>query len=210
MIAAARAAAVVPRLWPGATVVCVASGPSLTADDVAYCRGRAKVIAVKDSIRLAPWAECVYGAGGDSGAWWKINGPALMWYDGLRYTLDPAAEKWATVLTNTGFVGLESDPSGLKTGKNSGYQAINLAVHLGAARIVLLGFDMTDGPAGEQRWFGAHPWATRPWRELGQMVAPIFETLVQPLADEGIEIINASRRTALTCFPRMSLAEALA
>ncbi len=210
MIAAAPAAACVPRLWPGETVVCVASGPSLTADDVAYCRGRARVIAIKDSIRLAPWADVVYGAGGDSGAWWKINGPSLVDFAGLKYTLDPAAAKWATVLRETGFVGLEADPSGLKTGKNSGFQSLGLARHLGAKRILLLGFDMTDGPRGEQRWFGAHPWATRPWRELGQMIAPIFDSIVEPLKAEGIDVINCSRRTALTCFPRQSIVEALA
>ena len=42
--------------------------------------------------------------------------------------------------------GLESARDTLAHGNNSGYAAINLAVHLGAARIVLLGYDMgNDG-----------------------------------------------------------------
>jgi hypothetical protein len=32
---------------------------------------------------------------------------------------------------------------------------------------------------------------------------------VDPLKAEGIEVINCSRRTALTCFPRKSLQDAL-
>src|SRR5690606_8383467 len=34
----------VPRRWPNSTVVCLASGPSLTPEDVAFCRGKAPVI----------------------------------------------------------------------------------------------------------------------------------------------------------------------
>ena len=37
-----------------------------------------------------------------------------------------------------------------------------------------------------------------------------FEKLAPELAAEGIECINASRATALTCFPRATLADALA
>jgi hypothetical protein len=200
----------VPRLWPGSTIVCLASGPSLTAEDVEFCRGKARVLAVKDCIRLAPWADVLYGAGSDGGQWWPQNGPTLTDYPGLRFTLDPKAAPWATVLKQTGFTGIETDPSGLRTGKTSGYQAINLAVHLGASTIVLLGYDLQEGPQGKQRWFGAHPWPTRPWRELARMIAPAFETATAPLRALGVRVINASRATALTCFERMPLAEALA
>jgi hypothetical protein len=199
----------VPRLWPGETVVCLGSGPSLTREDVASCRGRARVIAIKDSVTLAPWADVLYGCGRDSGGWWAKNGPRLADFAGLRFTLDPKAAAWATVLRETGMTGLETDPSGLRTGKNSGFQAINLAVHLGARRIVLLGYDL-QRTGGRERWFGSHPWQTRSWSELGLAMIPLFETLVSPLAALGITIINASRETALACFPRQPLAEALA
>lgn len=199
-----------PRLWPGSTIVCLASGPSLTPEDVAYCRGKARVIAIKDNIRLAPWADVLYGAGGDGiGRWWQRNGPTLEAFDGLRFSLDPAAAAWSTVLRNTGYTGIELDPSGLRTGKNSGYQAINLAVHLGARTIVLLGYDMQEGSKGQQRWFGAHPWGTMPWNELGRMMTPIFDTMIDPLRRLGVRVINASRATAIGCFERMPIDRAL-
>jgi len=197
---------VVPRLWPGETIVCLATGPSLTSADVDYCRGRARVIAVKNASDLAQWADAVYSADSDTTLWWKRNGDRLHAYSGLRYTLDPAAAKWATVLRNTGFTGLELDPSGLRTGKNSGYQAINLAVHLGAKRIILLGYDMQTGPKGEDHFFGAHPFNARP--PLAMFV-PFFDTLVEPLRAAGVEILNASRVSALTCFPKVALVESL-
>jgi hypothetical protein len=198
----------VPRLWPGSTVVCLGSGPSLTTEDVEFCRGRARVIAVKDTVRLAPWADVLYSG---EIKWWKHYGPSLA-FDGLRYGIEAegmaglAPSLGVSVLRNTGYVGLETDPTGLRTGKNSGYQAINLAALLGAARIVLLGFDM--GFEGNQpHFFGDHPY---PRSNVFRDFVELFGTLVEPLRAAGIAIVNCSRATALTCFERRTLAEAFA
>lgn len=184
------------------TIVCLASGPSLTQADVDACRGRARVLAIKDAIRLAPWADWLYAC---DAKWWKRYGDALK-FAGEKYTLDHMARSYATVLRNTGETGIETDPTGLRTGKNSGYQAINLAVHKGARRIVLLGYDMQADMTGRDHWFGAHPWRTRPPYEL---FLAIFPTIVAPLHALGIEVLNATRRTALRCFPCVTLEEAL-
>jgi hypothetical protein len=197
----------VERLWPASTVVCIGTGPSLTREDVDACRGRARVIAIKHAIEWAPWADALYGSGGDGGKWWQRNGPGLADYQGLRYTLDPKAAPWATVLKNAGFTGLESSPSGLRTGKNSGFAAINLAVHLGASRIVLLGYDMRPDATDRDHFFGQH------WhhgRVPLRMFVELFDSLVEPLRALGIQILNATRSTALTAFPCVSLEEALA
>jgi hypothetical protein len=47
-------------VWAGETAVLVASGPSLCPSDVDRVRGRARVIAVNDGYRLAPWADVLY------------------------------------------------------------------------------------------------------------------------------------------------------
>ncbi len=52
----------VERLWPDATVVCIASGPSLTQSQVDYCRGKARVAVVNNNWEKAPWADVLYGA----------------------------------------------------------------------------------------------------------------------------------------------------
>lgn len=199
----------VDRIWPESTVVCLGSGPSLTAEDVESCRGRAKVIAIKDAIQACPWADVLYGCGRDASRWWQHYGEQLATFPGLRYTLDPVAAPWAQVLRETGAHGLELDPSALRHGQNSGYQAINLAVHLGAKRIVLLGYDMGHSPHGVKYFFGNR-------KRVPQVPSPFasfllaFETLVAPLAQLGIRVLNASRQTALAMFPRVSLDEALA
>lgn len=200
----------VPRSWPGETVAILASGPSLTLEDVAYCFGKARVIAIKDSVRLAPWADCFYCCGGEIIAtWWKHHGKALT-FERQRYTLDPTASDYATVLRNTGVTGLETDPTGLRTGRNSGYQAVNLAAHLGAKKVVLLGYDMQPSETGKLRWFGNHPYPSNLGPVQFAAFRDCFETIAQPLKDLGIEVVNASRRTALRCFPTATIEEALA
>jgi hypothetical protein len=97
---------------------------------------------------------------------------------------------------------LERTRTGLRTGSNSGYQAINLAVHLGAARIILLGYDMKG-----THFFGKHRDGSVP---PFQACLRLFPTLVKPLAALGIPVINATRSTALTTFPCLPLDLALA
>jgi len=199
---------VVPRAWEGETAVCLASGPSLCADDAEYCRGRARVIAVKDAVQLAPWADVLYGTGHDTSRWWDVHGPTLKAFAGARYTLDHTAAKWALVLAMTGDRGLETEPYGLRHGHHSGYAAVNLAVLYGARRIVLVGYDTGHSPHGDKYFFG-----NRPDRQVSSPFGRFmeaFESIVQPLADLGIEVINASRVSALEMFPRMTLQEALA
>jgi len=200
----------VPELWPCETVVIVATGPSLTPTDVDHCRGRARVIAIKDAIRLAPWAEVLYGAGADAGGdtWWRRHGPSLT-FAGLRYCLDPKAAAWASVLAPGPAQGLSTDPGALATGGHSGYSAINLAVHLGAARIVLLGYDL-QATGGQDHFFGRHQHGHSGRQLPFGLFHHHFPSIVPALAARGVTVVNASRQTALDLFPRMTIAEALA
>lgn len=199
----------VPKLWPGSTVVCIASGPSLTRDDVEYVRGRARVIVVNDNYRLAPWADALYAA--DAG-WWREHRDTAA-FTGLKFGIGPSGSgmpKSVMTLRNTGTGGLEIDPTGMKTGRNSGYQAINLAVHLGAKRILLLGYDMQVDTTGKAHWFGAHVTPlNQPTKQHFQSWLKLFPTLIAPLSKIGIEVVNCSRVSALTCFRKQPLRDAL-
>ncbi len=195
--------AIVPRSWAGETAVILATGPSLCAADVTFCRGKARVLAIKDAIRLAPDADCWYGC---DAKFWQYYGDRIA-FDGPKYALDPGAAKWAQVLRNTGCNGLSVDPTGLRTGKHSGAQAIGLAVLLGATRIVLLGYDLQADAQGHEHF------VKRPYSQSAPPFSaflPWYETVVDPLRELGVEVINASRVSALKTFPRMPLAEALA
>jgi len=194
------------------TWICIASGPSLTKDDVVLTRGF-HTIAINDNYRLAPWADVLYACD-------------LKWWD--KYHKDVkasgfAGEKWAwennrenvekvkahglQTVSIEGQAGLSKEKFKVYSGGNSGYQAINLAYHFGARKIILLGYDMQETD-GNKHWFGSHP------KELGDPVSwdtwqSYFNVLAEALEKEGVEVINCSRETGLTCFPRMTIEQAL-
>ncbi len=205
----------VPRLWHGETAVVIGGGPSLTSEDVQLCRGKARVIAVKEALELAPWADVLYAC---DEHWWRFH-TGMPSFTGLKFGLEPAPmylkqyEQWPDVqlLRNTGMDGLELDPSGLKTGQNSGYQAIGLAVHLGVSRVVLLGFDMWTAGDGRQNWFQGHA-GRRPYHHPTPypVFHHFFQTIAEPLKATGVEVINCSRTSLLRVFPMRPLEEVLA
>lgn len=199
----------VPMLWPGATFVCLGTGPSLTQHDVDFVRSRARVIAVNDSYRLAPWADVLYAC---DVKWWRwqsqLHAKHIAAFAGFKYGMQDPSRYVAgvQVLKDCGEHGLEREPHGLRHGRNSGYAAINLAVHLGAAKIILLGYDMSMALKSQSHFFGQHPDQKRP---LFRECIRNFKTIVEPLNRLHITVVNASRTTALDCFPRVSLERAL-
>lgn len=137
---------------------------------------------------MAPWADVLYAM---DRVWWKEYGEeALSSFSG---------ELWAPL---TGIRGVRK--ASFDYGKNSGLGAISLAAHWGAQRIILIGYDCqkTDGNA---HWHADHP------NGLGN--AGAVDKWPQQFADLAkrlsAEVVNASRVTALECFPRVSLSEAL-
>jgi hypothetical protein len=201
----------VPRLWPGATVVCLGGGPSLTKQQVDLAAGRARALAINDAWRLAPWADVLYAC---DWRWWQTY-DGVPGFAGLKVTLSNSRghlDAWPDIrmVENTGTEGLEDAPTGLRTGRNGGYQAINLAVHLGARRVVLLGYDMKAAPDGRTHWFGDHAdWPTRT-TIYETVMRPHFAGLVAPLARRAVEVVNATPESALDAFPKMRLEEVLA
>jgi hypothetical protein len=167
-------------------------------------RGCARVIVINTTYQLAPWADVLWAT---DARWWRWHKGAPA-FPGRKFSLavGGAVPKGVHLLRNDGITGLCLDPCGVRNGKNGGYAAINLALHLGARRVLLLGYDM-QATGGRDHWHPDHPY-TMPnpypaWRKY-------FATLVAPIAAAGVEVVNCSRVSALECFPRMALADALA
>lgn len=93
-----------------------------------------------------------------------------------------------------------ADAESLHYSNNSPYVAVQLARHLGAARIGLIGVDF-----GERHFFGAtgrHALAAQlPQIELE------YAALAQSCRDDGVELVNLSATSRLAALPRMSLAD---
>lgn len=203
--------ATVPRLLPyGGTVLITGSGPSLQQADVDLVRAHAEaVIAVNDSYKLVPDATVLYAADAKWWGWHKgcrdahqvgaVKYPAFT--GRLRYALSRTPYHDVQVLRRGPQSGLTLDPGKVALGLNGVYQSINVAVHLGATRVILLGVDMHGG-----HFFGKHPDNSAPPFSL---CLQRFATLVGPLQTAGVDVINCTPKTALTVFPCLSIAEAL-
>lgn len=196
--------------WPAGTVACLASGPSLTQADADLVRGRVDgVIAINDAVQLAPWADVLYSS---DPRWWKRFHKSGQGFAGQKVAVEANRKNrrddypWpdVTVLRNTGMDGLEVDPSGVKTYWNSGGAAINLAMHLGAAKVLLVGYDMA-GAAGGRHHFHDERSSGSPYTDFRKYMA----TMVAPLSRQGVQVLNCSRRTRLDCFTRVPLETAL-
>lgn len=195
----------VEPVWRGETCVCLASGPSLTREDVEFVRGKARVIAVNNCVQLAPWADVLWAT---DAQWWRWYPKLHEHFQGLKYSLHVVGTrkpKDVLLLKKGDRFGFASDPRVLNHGGNGGYQAVHLAAHFGVRRIVLLGYDMKM-TGGRYHWHRDHPHPTPNiyggWRHA-------FATLAGPLRAAGIEVINCTRETALTCFPTAPLESVL-
>lgn len=109
--------------------------------------------------------------------------------------------------------GIDPDPGKLRWNTNSGACAINLAVHFGVRRIVLLGFDMQQ-VEGRRNWHDDYPKAQQKKGQEEYVPYPrmmeAFGVIAQDLKKMGIECENATNGTAMECFPKVSLEDVLA
>lgn len=137
--------------------------------------------------------------------WWNYHAQTALKFEGLKVTCQSSVPfKSVMLLKQSGAEGFDPDPSSLRTGGNSGYQAIHIAIHAKAKRILLLGFDMHD-KAGHH-WFGKHP---KPLRTTETNTYRIWSERFGGLLDRGAEIINCTPGSALTCFQKMEFEAAL-
>jgi hypothetical protein len=189
----------------------IASGPSANTQDAQKLNEVCdQIIAINDSYRLCRgpdgeyFNDYIYGT---DMKWWKYaiadiarDYDGELWTQRVQWTEEPEA-LGINCMESEIKPDLCTEPGKIHTGSNSGFAAINLAYHLGAKTIILLGYDM--GVDGDKRhWFNDRP------KELTKdSPYSLFITNLNTIdcAKHGIEILNASRRSLLTCFPMVEL-----
>lgn len=190
---------------------CLASGPSMAREDAEAIRGRGTVIAVNNQIENAPWADVHYAC---DPKWWRHYWrrlPEIAAFEGRRVGLKLAGDPLPE-----GVEGIEWDEGeGLgrqrvRTGSNGGYQAINYAFLHGARTIILLGYDMKPDGATIHGHTDHPAKLGNPNERMLAVWARKFRSLAHELRGEGVRVINCTRSTALECFERMPLRDAIA
>lgn len=207
-----------PRDWEGETVAVLAAGPSMSPVIGETVRGRCRVIAVNNSgidtwttegklmPAPAPWADVLYAA---DVKWWDAHKNEALHFAGDKVTIRTALPypqvKSLEFSTNVPF---DPRPTHLVSGGNSGYQAVHLAAHLGARRILLCGFDMRD-VNGKRHWFGSYVNKRLNSQPDYRRWIENFRELGVALQALGIEVVNCTPKSALSGFDRKTLEEAI-
>lgn len=139
-------------------------------------------------------------------AWWHEYGAGIAPGPELWTTSREAARVYRlNFIRGEAGGGISNSPNTIRLGGNSGFQALALALHFGASRVVLLGYDM-QLTGGRSHWHGNHPKLGNPRRDRMPEWRARF---AQIAAESRVPIINATRDTALTCFPCTDLETAL-
>jgi hypothetical protein len=198
----------IPRAYPGETFFLLAGGPSLTDFDPNVLTGHGRIIAINDWYLRCPFADILYF--GDALWWTKHRERVLAKFEGMIVSMN-VSEDGVHRIRHGGLHGLSLDPTALAHGGNSGFQAINLAFHLGASRIVLLGYDMQGGHCYAQSSIPAQRPRTPESSDAQKRNdwTPRFASLVEPLASRGVSIVNCNPNSLIRCFPFAKLSDIL-
>ncbi len=155
-------------------------------------------------------------------AWWHHSWcDALFYYPAQKWTTNKAAaDKFGlNWIAERDAKGLSTDPRIVHHGHGSGYTMLNLAFLMGAARILLLGYDCRYAPDydGREKVKGSSP--RHYWKENGgeyhsslqhwpsfsvkngvhvEMVKLYASVAMQ----NAVEIVNCTPNSAIECFPR--------
>lgn len=180
------------------TWLVMASGPSLTRKDCDALRGIGPTIAINRAVFFAPWAD--YHFAGDAN-FWKVWGPKTAWFKGKRIGFGDKL---------TGFNGRFR-----RTGGNSGNMAIQRAALMFGGRGAIIGFDHqhTDGKAHFHDDYPREVWTGTEMAHFANANTAdwlrIMNITAEDLRAMGVEVVNLSRETALTCFRRMTVEDFL-
>lgn len=219
--------AVIERAWAGKIVVCIGGGPSVAAANLtlvreAHAAGRCRVIVVNDAYLLAPFADLVYFA--DARWWmWHKDRPEFKAFAGEKVTIENTGAMVSDfavhMLRNSSQShplpgeepsgGLSEAPNALRTGCNGGYQAVNIATLAGAARVLLVGYDM-HFPGGKSHWHRGHFVNGREVKTPEDryfQYARAFKSMRAPLEKIGCEVVNCTPGSRIAAF-RFSTLEA--
>jgi hypothetical protein len=191
--------------WDDKPVAVIGGGSSLIDFDFEKLRG-AHVLAVKNAIFDIPWADAGFGlaycrdklATVQSRIYWAVR----------EDEPEPPPSKHITYLKRLPGQQVSDDPGVIYGSGPSEYGAMQICIHKRAKQIVLFGFDydgtshMPNGVGQEKKRAQlAANWAA--WAEN-------FRVYVPHLTKHGISVYNACPSSAIRCFQKVALQDAVA
>ncbi len=230
----------VPKIWEDGEVWILGGGPSLTSEfnipkkvvnsviegtatpsiysEYMQAIHSKHVIAINMSYKIGNWIDIVFF--GDNSFFLKEK-HGLAEFKGLKVSCHPLTEKynWVKYLKRDTehTKGISSNQKMISWNGNSGAAAISLAAHLGAKKIILVGFDMQLNEAGKQHWHNLYanddanikPAGNKPKKLPFDRHLAGFPHIATDAKRMGIEIINACPTSAIQDFKKVSVKDLL-
>lgn len=188
--------------WSGKDVYIVGGGPSLKDFDWALLKGK-NIIAINKALFALPNAQVIYFS---DCKFWDQEKKAIAAHK-AKFKITPCMRATAkddnlTYIRPTGIRGLEVG-EGIREGRNSGYAALNLAYHLGARKVFLLGYDFaTEGELTHwHEGYSDGPSIDVSIDKLNRYMKQ-FQYISGPLKEAGVQVINTNMSSFLGEFPK--------
>ena len=223
----------VPRIWDGGDVWIIGGGPSVsrqfevpdkvvqevmagTLPPSAYSSYMSflhdkHVIGVNVAYMIGDWIDMVFF--GDKG-FFLAHQQRLADFPGMKVSCEPTTDKvdWVKFVTRDTkhSRGISGNPKMVSWNNNSGAAAINVAVHTGAKRIILLGFDMKLNGSNNQHWHDVYKRGVITGEKRMRNL-PFdrhrrgFPVIAQDAQKMGVEILNCNLDSRIECFSKVSL-----
>jgi hypothetical protein len=196
--------------WAGETCFIVGGGTSFAAVDVERLKGR-RIIVVNSSYERVPFADYLVFC---DPKWWRFadHRPKLKAIKTLRVvtvSMVAAMDDGPPLLNMRKHPGdrfkdvrLTDDRSALAMRRTTLTAAINLGVHFGCNRIVLLGADGKRAKDGRSHHHTLHPWPVKEgcWKQH----AAELQGIVGCLNKRKVEVLNASPISTYDAFRKVS------
>lgn len=194
----------IPKIWPDSTIIIIGGGPSVKKIDIDLL-WKHRTIGVNHAISLGPVDMLWFG----DFNFYKSNELKINAFAGLKCTcaceipeLDWPAMK--RVRRAEKIWGIESERAdAVAWNNNSGGSAINIAYHLGAKRIALVGFDMRR--IGSATHF--HDFYGKRSKEKDPYIRHMkcFDSIAEDANKLGLEIVNCTPGSKITQFQFVKL-----
>lgn len=187
-----------PKIWKGRTVFVLGGGPSISDTPLELLDGDYRVLGVNDAAFDYPhivdaiyFGDCKYCG---------MRFDKLRAFEGLRMTSCQRLYhlKWIKTWKRGKPHGIDQKPGFISWNGNSGFSAINVAYHLGAETVVLLGFDMSAKETEDGLQYHYHNnYKSTPAKNCYHTYLKSVPMIARDAKKMGLEIINASMETVI-------------
>jgi hypothetical protein len=182
------------------TIVCVASGPSLTKEQIEYVNLKSKVTFVSNSSAFDfPNATVLFSY---DHKWYNYyNDKLKQFFKGAKFCKDKITE-------TSGFAFSLVDQEWFKAYGNTGATLLSLALHANPSKVILVGYDLKQ--TDKSHYHGDHPEPLGNCNRI-EMWKDDFKELYNDYKAQidKIEIYNCSLDSNLDLFPRQDLKKVL-